>query len=335
MFKQPQPMIQTTTLWDFPSQHYGTEKQGDNEYTGVTPSYVIWNLLQRYTKPGDTVIDPMCGSGTTVDVCKDLNRRGQGFDISPQRADIQKADARKLPLEAGSVDFVFVDPPYSTHVKYSGDPQCIGELEARDGGYYEAMEEVIAELYRVTKNGGYLALYVSDSFTKGKPFCPIGFELFLRMSKLFDPVDIICVTRHNRKLKRNHWHTSAIEGNFFLRGFNYLFVMRKNKEHDAALLKHDKASSLSWYFRHVAEKRPNEVITPEVLEKAITQDEGALQDKLAKKNQKSRAKERNSNRSFSKSNSRPSDRGPRSQQSNKPFGGKGKRHDPRSTKPKP
>jgi len=120
-----------------------------------------------------------------------------------------------------------MDPPYSNHIKYSGDPQCIGELDARTPLYYEAMEKVFAESFRVLKNRRYFALYVSDSFKKGKPFCPIGFELFQRLQKHFKPVDIISVVRHNRTLKRNHWHTSAIEGNYFLRGFNYLFIMKK------------------------------------------------------------------------------------------------------------
>jgi adenine-specific DNA-methyltransferase len=43
-------------------------------------------------------------------------------------------------------------------------------------------------------------------------------------------VDIITVVRHNRTLKRNHWHAAAVEGNFYLRGFNYLFVMKKEEE---------------------------------------------------------------------------------------------------------
>lgn len=293
--KQPQPLVQTTTMWDFPSQHYGAETQGDQEYTGVTPSYVIWNLLQRYTKPSETVLDPMCGSGTTLDVCKDLKRTGVGFDISPQRADVKKADARQLPLKNDSIDFVFVDPPYSTHVKYSGDPQCIGELDAREGGYYEAMEEVIAELYRVLKDDKYLALYVSDSFTKGKAFCPIGFELFLRMSRLFEPVDIIAVTRHNKKLKRNHWHTSAIEGNYFLRGFNYLFIMKKISSAESAQ-KHDSAGSLSHYFRAAARANPGEVITPDRLGKAVQENQDKWDRKLVKKVNKERGKEPHSTR---------------------------------------
>jgi DNA modification methylase len=227
MFRKPPLKPQTTTLWDYPSQHYGEGMQGDKNYKGATPSYVVWNLLTRYTRENDLVLDPMCGSGTTLDVCRDLNRRGLGYDVAPSRPDIVKADARKLPLDSGTADFVFVDPPYSTHVKYSGDPACIGELDAAGPEYYAAMEQVIAEIHRVLKNRRYMALYVSDSFKKGKPFMPIGFELFERMRRLFKPVDIVAVVRHNRTMKRNHWHTAALEGNYFLRGFNYLFIMKK------------------------------------------------------------------------------------------------------------
>lgn len=224
---KPKLELQTTTLWDFPSQHYGKRMQGDKEYIGATPSYVIWNCLQRYTEEGSIVLDPMCGSGTTLDVAADLKREGIGFDLAPYRPDINKADARKLPLANSSVDFVFVDPPYSNHVKYSGDPKCIGELDARTPLYLEAMEKVINEIFRVLRNKHYMALYVSDSYKKGKPFIPIGFELFALMRKKFKPVDIICVSRHNKSLKLSNWHQAAVEGNFFLRGFNYLFIMKK------------------------------------------------------------------------------------------------------------
>ena len=48
-YKKPELKLQTTTLWEFPSQHYGSSSQGDKEYKGATPSYVIWNLLERST----------------------------------------------------------------------------------------------------------------------------------------------------------------------------------------------------------------------------------------------------------------------------------------------
>jgi len=225
--EKPALEVQTTTLWDYPSQHYGEEMQGDKEYVGATPSYVIWNLLQRYTNSGDTVVDPMCGSGTTLDVCRDTGRVGRGFDLAPTRPDIERADARHIPLKSSSVDFVFVDPPYSTHVRYSGDDRCIGELDAAEPGYYESLDKVFGEMARILKPGGHAAVYVSDSWRKGKPFCAIGFELFMRMRSRLESVDIVCVTRHNRKLKRGNWHRAAVDGNFFLRGFNYLMIFRK------------------------------------------------------------------------------------------------------------
>ena len=76
--------IESTTLWDFPRQNYGSISHGDNKYNGVTPALVIWNLLQRYTKEGDLVVDPMCGSGTTLRVAKELNRNYIGMDISSE-----------------------------------------------------------------------------------------------------------------------------------------------------------------------------------------------------------------------------------------------------------
>ena len=156
---------------------------------------------------------------------------------APSRPDILRADARRLPLADASADFVFIDPPYSTHVQYSDDPSCIGRLDAagEDGGraYFKAMEAVIGEIDRVLKDRRYMALYVSDSYRKkkgvkgGGVFTPIGFELFAMLRARFKPVDIISVVRHNQKLDRGNWRRAAEEGNFFMRGFNYLFIMKK------------------------------------------------------------------------------------------------------------
>ena len=46
--------LQTTTLWDYPSQQYlKSEEEKHKHYIGATPSYIIWNLLNRYTKEKD------------------------------------------------------------------------------------------------------------------------------------------------------------------------------------------------------------------------------------------------------------------------------------------
>src|SRR5205085_1010894 len=98
--ERPTLRVFPTTLWEFPSQHYTATSppgrgvkmmQGDKAYAGASPSWVVWQLLQRYTREGDTVVDPMCGSGTTIDVCEDTGRRGLGFDLAPARPDIRRA----------------------------------------------------------------------------------------------------------------------------------------------------------------------------------------------------------------------------------------------------
>ena len=98
---RPVLRLMTTTLWEYPSQHYdsasGATEQGSKDYQGATPSWVIWQVLERYTRKNDLVVDPMAGSGTTLDVARDLGRRALAYDLSPSRNDILRADARKLP----------------------------------------------------------------------------------------------------------------------------------------------------------------------------------------------------------------------------------------------
>lgn len=224
--KKPRLVPQVTTLWEYPSQHYGETEQGSQAYRGATPSYVIWNVLHRFSKPGDKVLDPFCGSGTTLDVCNDMGRVGIGFDLAPTRPEIQKADARSLPLKQSSVDVVFMDPPYADNLEYSDDARCIGKLRA-DGRYQRAMRLVLDECARVAKPNATLAIYVCDVFKKGKGFYPLGFELFEIAKTHFMPVDIVSVVRHNKTLEMGNFRKAADEQGFFLRGFNYLMLFEK------------------------------------------------------------------------------------------------------------
>ncbi|MEM7306736.1 MAG: DNA methyltransferase [Planctomycetota bacterium] len=222
--------LSTSTLWHYPSQQYGDRPMGDPRFEGRTPAYVIWNLLQRYTREGDLVVDPFCGGGTTLDVAADLGRLGRGFDVDPTRDDITRADARDLPLEDDAADFFFMDPPYSTHIEYSGTGECIGTLDAFEPGYFEAMDAVFDQVHRCLRDRRYLAVYVSDTWKKKKGFVGIGFELYALLRARFRPVDHIAVVRGNRKLERPNFHRAAAEGNFFLRGFNHLLIFKKEED---------------------------------------------------------------------------------------------------------
>ncbi len=227
--QRPPLKPQTSTLWYHPSGQYGDEPMGTPAYPGATPAWVIWNLLERYTRAGDLVVDPFCGGGTTLDVARSLERRALGYDVRPIRDDVFRADARKLPLEDAKADFVFMDPPYSTHLEYSQQPDCIGELSAFEDAYFEALEDSFAEADRILRDRRYLAVYVGDTFKKKRGFVAIGARFHAMLERRFRAVDHIAVVRGNRKLEKPNFHRAAREGNYFLRGFNHLLIFKKER----------------------------------------------------------------------------------------------------------
>ena len=218
--------LEASTCWDFPYQSPDGSAFGSNRYKGCTPAMAVWNLLRRYTRPGDLVVDCMAGSGTTIDVSRALGRRAIGLDLKPSRPDIAKNDARHLPFEDDSVDFHFVDSPYSDNLRYSGDGRCIGKIPADSEQFFMEIGKVAAEIRRTLKPGRHVAWVISDEYKRGR-YTPVGFKVHGILSRLFEPVDTIILVRHHDSGSNPMWEHKARERNFFLRGFKYLFIMRK------------------------------------------------------------------------------------------------------------
>lgn len=218
--------LEMTTCWDFPGQSPDRMPLGSNRYRGCTPALVVWNLLRRYTRPGDLVVDCMAGGGTTIDVARALGRKVIGLDIEPSRGDIARNDARHLPFGDEAVDFHFVDSPYSDNIRYSYDERCIGNIPASSERFLEAMSKVAAEMHRTLKPGRHAAWVISDEYRRGS-FVAVGFRMFEVLSAHFEPVDIIALVRHNDSAANPMWEHAARKRNFFLRGFKYLFIVKK------------------------------------------------------------------------------------------------------------
>ena len=219
--------MQKISLLDFPTQNYGETPHGDNKYHGVTPAFVIWNLVQRYTTEGDLIIDPMCGSGTTIDVCREEKRKVIGFDIVPYRNDIKQADARNLPLDDEIADFIFIDSPYSDNIRYNKHPDNIGNISCENEDFFIELEKVAKEAHRILKPNKYIAWLIGDHWRKKSGFIPVGFKIYTILEKYFKPVDIIAVSRHNQTSNTPLWHERAKQHNFYLRGFKYLIIMQR------------------------------------------------------------------------------------------------------------
>ncbi len=63
------------------------------------------------SKPGDLVLDPFCGGGTTAAMCKVLNRDCVSYEVDPATARIARVDMEQMPLDDGILQTpaLFVD----------------------------------------------------------------------------------------------------------------------------------------------------------------------------------------------------------------------------------
>jgi len=88
--------LEKTTVWDFPRRGDWAVHHGD--YRGNWPPQVPRNLILRYTRPNQLVVDAFAGGGTSLVEAWLLGRRSVGIDIGKMA--IQTCGARIAELEA-------------------------------------------------------------------------------------------------------------------------------------------------------------------------------------------------------------------------------------------
>jgi len=72
----------------------------DGSHPASFPKALARDHILSWSNPGDIVLDPMCGSGTTCKMAKELGRHWLGFDISPEYVEIarKRVEFAKTPL---------------------------------------------------------------------------------------------------------------------------------------------------------------------------------------------------------------------------------------------
>lgn len=239
--------IQITNVWSFPQR--GKWATHGGEYRGNWAPEIPRNLLLRYSKEGDVVLDQFVGSGTTLIECKLLGREGIGvdvnlnalmltrdrlnfsynpFDITICEQETFLGDARNLDkIKDGSIDLIATHPPYANIIKYSKDKieEDISNVENIDK-YVEEMEKVAVESYRVLKEGKYAAILIGDT-RRNKHHIPVAFRVmqaFLNTGFILKE-DIIKIQYQMKG--STFWAKRSQELNFLLLKHEHLFVFRK------------------------------------------------------------------------------------------------------------
>jgi DNA modification methylase len=180
--------LEMNTVWSFPER--GDWATHDAKWRGNWSPYISRNLILRYTKAGDWVLDQFAGGGTTLVEAKLLRRNIIGVDINPiaielsnrmvdfewessGNVQIVKGDARNLDfINDESIDLICTHPPYANAIKYS---ENIEEdlLLLNIPQFLEEMKKVASECFRVLKKNKYCALLIGDMRKKGH-VVPLG-----------------------------------------------------------------------------------------------------------------------------------------------------------------
>jgi len=71
------------------------------DHPAQKPVHLMLELIDKYSQPSDLILDPFCGSGTTLVAAKQLGRKAIGIEIEEKYCEIAK---RRL-LEADGITF--------------------------------------------------------------------------------------------------------------------------------------------------------------------------------------------------------------------------------------
>ncbi|MEM2025311.1 MAG: DNA methyltransferase [Desulfurococcaceae archaeon] len=267
----------STTVWSFPRRGSWATHRGD--YRGNWAPQIPRALIEKYSRPGEVVLDPMVGSGTTCVEARLLGRNCIGVDVNYNSAilalhrlywleeyarrwigpvkpveveNVEKSwskiyhgDARSISLiQDSSADLVAVHPPYWNIIKYGQDGKAEGDLSrARTlEEYVKLMSEVASELYRVLKRGGYLGILIGDTRIR-KHYIPVShsvLQVFLKAGFLLK--EEVIKVQHKMKTTREVW-SKMKEKDFLLIYHEKLYIFRKPADASDAV-KHKSSGKL-------------------------------------------------------------------------------------------
>jgi SAM-dependent methyltransferase len=134
---------------------------------------LVRTILEEYTVPGDRVLDPFAGFGTTLAVSGALGRVAVGVELLAERVEIIRGrvgpgatvvegDARKLD-QLGLEPFDLCLPPYMPRENHPWNPLTgYTTLDADYDVYLGELRDVFAAVERVLRPGGHVAVNAAN-----------------------------------------------------------------------------------------------------------------------------------------------------------------------------
>jgi len=223
-------------------------------YWGNFIPQIPHQMMLRYTKKGDWVLDAFVGSGTTLIECKRLGRNGIGVELNPEvgqkakelvkkeynkhgvTTEIITGDSRTTDIktildkhEIEQVQLLIMHPPYHDIIKFSKDEKDLSTAKSTDE-FLKMFGEVVDNATPFLEKGRYFALVIGDKYSKGE-WIPLGFYSMQEVLKRgYLLKSIIVKNFEETRGKRNKgelWRYRALVGGFYIFKHEYVMLFKK------------------------------------------------------------------------------------------------------------
>ena len=237
-------------------------------YWGNFVPQIPRQMMTRYTRKGDWVLDPFAGSGTTLIEGQRLGRNTIGIELQPRMVeyangliasetnshhvtadvvigDSATADLRSILQDHGTetVQLVITHPPYLDIIRFSDDPRDLSNAASVEA-FLKMMGRVVENVAPVLDSGRYLALVIGDKYAKGD-WIPLGFQTMNEVVKRgFSLKSIVVKNFEDTTGKRNQkelWRYRALVGGFYIFKHEYIFIFRKDQASNQRYVQSDES----------------------------------------------------------------------------------------------
>lgn len=147
--------------------------------------FLLGQLIAFFTKPGDLILDPFAGAGSTLIAASLLGRDAIGLEINNEwielyneicnsegieKQKVVHGDCRTLlrHVQNSTVDFVVLDPPHPAGEKEWLETEEPGK--STDEAFLSFMEPIFPHCFRALKPGRHLALFCRNFYSGGRYF---------------------------------------------------------------------------------------------------------------------------------------------------------------------